>query len=83
MLRQEDDDRAEGVGLTVFESRLTNLLALLLVQERKQPDQIVLLSRAGYRPTEIAALIGTTPNTVSVQLSNMKRTRKHARRTKA
>jgi hypothetical protein len=83
MAREEDVDRTESIGLTVFESRLTNLLALLLIQERKQPDQIALLSRAGYRPAEIATLIGTTPHTVSVQLSSMKRARKNARRSKA
>ncbi len=67
----EADDRVES--LTTFESRLVNLLALLLVQERKQPEQISLLSRAGFRPIEIAALLGTTRNTVSVQLSIQKR----------
>lgn len=68
------EDRPDG--LTAFESKLVNLLALLLVQERKQPDQIVLLSRAGFRPSEIAELLGTTPNTVSVQLSVQKRAKK-------
>ena len=66
-----DDDAPEG--LTAFESRLVNLLALLLVQERKQPEQIALLNRAGFRPAEIAALLGTTSNTVSVQLSIQKK----------
>jgi len=66
-------------GLTVFESRLVSLLALLLVQERKQPEQIALLNRAGFRSAEIAALLGTTRNTVSVQLSIQKRERKTAK----
>ena len=70
----ELDDRPDG--LTSFESKLVNLLALLLIQERKQPDQIALLNRAGFRPVEIAALLGTTRNTVSVQLSIQKRERK-------
>jgi hypothetical protein len=71
---EEVEDRPDG--LTTFESKLVNLLALLLVQERKQPDQISLLNRAGFRPIEIAALLGTTPNTVSVELSNQKREKK-------
>ena len=62
-------------GLTAFESKLVNLLALLLVQERKQPEQIALLNRAGFRSAEIAALLGTTRNTVSVQISIQKRVR--------
>ncbi len=70
---EELDDQPDG--LTAFESKLVNLLALLLVQERKQPEQIALLSRAGFRPTEIARLLGTTRNTVSVQLSIQKRER--------
>jgi len=67
----ESDERSEG--LTAFESKLVNLLALLLVQERKQADQITLLNRAGFRSAEIASLLGTTRNTVSVELSNQKR----------
>jgi hypothetical protein len=66
-------------GLTAFESKLVNLLALLLVQELKQPEQIALLNRAGFRPFEIAALLGTTPNTVRVQLSVQKREKESAR----
>lgn len=55
-----------------------SLLALLLVQDRKQPDQIALLSRAGFQSAEIAALLGTTRNTVSVQLSIQTRERSAA-----
>ena len=73
---EEVEDRPDG--LTKFESKLVNLLALLLVQERKQADQISLLSRAGFRPIEIAALLGTTSNTVRVELSNQKREKKRA-----
>lgn len=63
-------------GLTSFESKLLNLLALHLVQERPQLTQIDLLSRAGFRPTEIATLLGTTPNAVSVRLSELRKSRK-------
>jgi hypothetical protein len=74
-------EEPEGLpdGVTAFESRLINLLALLLVQERKQPEQIALLGRAGFRPSEIAALLGTTANTVSVQLSIQKRAKTMAK----
>jgi DNA-binding CsgD family transcriptional regulator len=70
-----EEPEGQSDGLTAFESKLVNLLALLLVQERKQPEQIALLNRAGFRPSEIAALLGTTRNTVSVQLSIQKRDR--------
>ncbi len=59
--------------MTIFESRLVSLLGLLLVQERQQTEQIGLLGRAGFKPAEIAALLGTTRNTVSVELSNQRR----------
>jgi NOL1/NOP2/fmu family ribosome biogenesis protein len=73
-LTEEQQDRPDG--LTVFESKLLNLLALQLVQERKQTDQIGLLNRAGFRPSEIALLLGTTSHTVSVELSKQKKAKK-------
>jgi hypothetical protein len=66
-------------GLTSFESKLVNLLALQLVNERPQSDQVRLLARAGFRPSEIASLIGTTANTVSVILSKEKRNKKRGK----
>jgi hypothetical protein len=77
---EEVEDRPDG--LSTFESKLVNLLALQLVQERKQPDQISLLNRAGFRPIEIAALLGTTPNTVRVEMSNQKREKKRTTKRK-
>lgn len=82
MASKVDADEFQGKldGLTAFESKLVNLLALLLVQERKQGEQISLLNRAGFRSAEIAGLLGTTPNTVSVELSSQKRARNAKKR---
>lgn len=84
MAKQNAADEFQGRpdGLTTFESKLVNLLALLLVQERKQSEQIDLLNRAGFRPAEIAVLLGTTPNTVSVLLSVQKRGKKSSAKKK-
>ncbi|MDM8007399.1 MAG: hypothetical protein QUV05_14765 [Phycisphaerae bacterium] len=71
-----DELTGAGDGMTDFESRLLNLLGLLLVQERTQTGQISLLGHAGFRSAEIAALLGTTRNTVSVALSNQRRRRR-------
>jgi hypothetical protein len=71
----EDTTNAE-TRLTVFESRLLNLLALMLVQERQQVEQISLLSRAGFRPFEIAGLLDTTANNVSVRLAEIRKSKK-------
>src|SRR5256885_12561451 len=67
-----DESLSHPDSLTVFESKLLKVLALHLVQERQQSDQIDLLSRAGFKPTEIADLVGTTANTVNVQLSKQR-----------
>ena len=75
-MAEESEDRSDV--LTAFESKLTNLLALLLVQERAQGQQIDLLNRAGFGSAQIAALLGTTRNTVSVALS----VQRHGKKTK-
>jgi hypothetical protein len=74
-----DELHARPEALTAFETKFLSLLALMLVNERQQTDQISLLSRAGFRPSEIASLIDTTPNTVSVVLSKQKRIRRKAK----
>lgn len=48
-----------------------SLRALLLVSlnSLKQKEQIEILHKAGFGPSEIATVIGSTPHTVSVRLS--------------
>ena len=53
--------------------RLTSLIALGLIDGRPQNEQIRLLSSAGYPPREIAEVIGTTPNSVRVQLHSVRK----------
>lgn len=76
MAKDGDTGPVATEGMTTFESRLLNLLALNLVLERTQSDQIDLLSRAGFRPKEIAQLLRTTDNTVNVRLSNLRKSSK-------
>jgi DNA-directed RNA polymerase specialized sigma24 family protein len=52
---------------------LTRLLAIVLVNGKRQRDQIRLLSLAGMSPSEMAGLLGTTPNTVNVALSALRK----------
>ncbi len=71
------DEGGIASGLNSYETRLTNLLALLLVKDMKnQGDQIAWLSRAGFKAGEIAGLLGTTSNTVSVVLYQQKKPKK-------
>ena len=53
--------------------RISKLLVLTVTKEQTQKDRIALLSSIGFQPKEIADLLGTTPGTVSVTLSIMKK----------
>jgi len=58
------------------------LVALSLIDGRKQREQIKLLAAAGMDRHEIAELVGTTAGTVSVEMSNLrKRGARRGRRT--
>lgn len=52
---------------------ITKLLALTVTKGQLQKDQIVALSCIGFQPKEIADLLGTTANTVSVTLSDIRK----------
>jgi DNA-directed RNA polymerase specialized sigma24 family protein len=53
---------------------IVRLLALNIVKDLKvQKDKIITLSSFGFGPSEIARLLGTTPHTVSVTLSDVKK----------
>jgi CRP-like cAMP-binding protein len=52
---------------------LRRLVALSVVDGKKQREQIRLLALAGLDRHEIAELLGTTPLTVSVEISNMRK----------
>jgi len=63
----------EKAGSTDKFDILIRLTAIGLVNGKKQREQIRLLSIAGMGPKEIADLIGTTPNTVNVTLSSLRK----------
>ena len=52
---------------------LRRLLALSLIDGKKQREQIKLLAAAGMDRHEIAELLGTTAGTVSVEMSNLRK----------
>ena len=51
---------------------LVSLMAISVLDGKPQKEQVELLDKAGLAPKDIAALVGTTPNTVSVTLSKLK-----------
>ena len=53
--------------------KIVKLLSALLTKDMSQKAQIQTLSSIAFTPKEIAELIGTTPNTVSVTLSALRR----------
>lgn len=53
--------------------KIGRVLTLMATKDASQIEKIKMLSDIGLQPKEIADLIGTTSNTVSVTLSNLRR----------
>ena len=66
-MNQADDDAVVQLR------KVVRLLVFLVTKDLTQRDQIARLSSVGFQPKEIAELIGTTPNTVSVTLSALRK----------
>ena len=69
------DEKNEKRILSELE-KISKLLALNLIKGLNQREQIETLSGAGFQPREIAEIIETTPNTVSVTLAKSRRLKK-------
>lgn len=74
----------QGDLILVSELRvIRRLLALSLIEGKKNREQIAILAAAGMDRHEIAELVGTTANTVSVEISTLKKRKsrgQHGRR---
>lgn len=55
--------------------RILRILAILATKDMKQREQIAVLDKAGFQPKDIAALVGTTANTVRVALVALRRSK--------
>ena len=53
--------------------QLTNLIAIAITRDLKQVDAINLLGRSSLSNAQIAAILGTTPDTVRVTRNRLKR----------
>jgi len=62
--------------------RISNLLALLAVKGESQSDKILTLTAAGYSAKEIADLLRTSPNNVSVAVYKAKQDATRKRKAK-
>ncbi len=81
MALNTEDAIVKKLDLILDEIRATKdqfmiLWALQATEKMGQRDAIAFLSRAGFPPKQIAQLLGTTSNTVSVTLHQIKRTLK-------
>ena len=52
---------------------IIKLMVLGMTEGKNQVDQVTLLAKAGFKPKEIAETLDTTPNTVRVALSNLRK----------
>ncbi|HVA17120.1 MAG TPA: hypothetical protein VMV59_05325 [Candidatus Dormibacteraeota bacterium] len=57
--------------------RILRLLGVIAVKDLSQSEQIATLSEIGFAPSEIARILGTTPNTVRVTLVGIRKAAKH------
>ena len=48
--------------------KIARLLAMSVVEGKSRTEQILALTEAGFSPKDIAELLHTTPNTVSVAI---------------
>jgi len=48
--------------------QILRILAVFATRDMKQREQIALLNKAGLQPKDIATLLGTSSNTVRVEL---------------
>jgi DNA-directed RNA polymerase specialized sigma24 family protein len=78
-VKTNDDVIARLDALIRLTEMGVRLAALTATGDRSQRDKIALLDAAGWAPKEVADLLGTTPNTVSVVLYGL---RKQQRREK-
>jgi len=58
---------------------ISKLLSLTVTRDLSQKEKIELLSGIGFQPKEIADLIGTTPGSVSVTLTAIRKKAKAER----
>lgn len=66
-----DDNRIDQLEQKL--EKLVRLSALQAIDNKPRSEQFRLLSQASFQPREIAELVGTTANTVRVELSRARK----------
>jgi len=52
-----------------------------LLEKKKQKEQMKILDKLGFSPSLISLILGTTPNTVNVALSKLRKKKKKGKQT--
>ena len=65
----------DEIGYKIIEklNTLTKLSAWALLRDKELKERIMILSKMGMKPKEIAELLGITPNNVRTRLSMIKK----------
>ena len=72
--------QGDEAGLGEKLDTLIRLIALALCEGKTRKEQIALLDKASFQPKAIAEILDTTPNTVSVTLSNLRKNKTERRK---
>ena len=70
---QDETTRLLRIAVRLLSLQLVSGESPRMDRERTQREKIKLLNAVGLQSAEIADIVGTTPNTVSVALSQMKK----------
>lgn len=55
--------------------KIIRLVALLNTSSRTMTERIIVLSKCSFKPTEIAEIVGTTPQVVNARLYEMRKSK--------
>ena len=60
--------------------QILRVLVSMATRDMKQRDRIAFLNSVGFQPKSIADLVGTSPNTVNVELARLRKKGRAPRR---
>jgi hypothetical protein len=71
---------AEETAHSAENAKALKLLVIIAIKDMKLKEQVDFMSRAGFDRNDMARLLGTTPNSISVRMAELKNEAKKKRR---
>lgn len=68
-------DAADEPGVSGQLERIGRILAMAVIRNENQQEQVKFLSAVGYSPTQIGEMLKTSANAISVALVRLKKKR--------